>query len=73
MGKNIHVVRRGDNWAATQEHAQRASGIFRTQNDAFIRAREIAKNNQQEVCIHGMDGKIRAKHSYGPDSYPPPG
>lgn len=73
MGKNIHVTKHGDEWAVMQENAQRASGLFDTQLEAINCAREIARNNQQEVCIHGVDGKIRAKHSYGPDTYPPQG
>lgn len=73
MGKNIHVTKHGDGWAVMQEKAQRASGLFDTQQAAFNRAREIARNNQQEVCIHRPNGQIRAKHSYGPDTCPPPG
>lgn len=73
MGKNIHVTKHGNHWAVMQEYAERSSGNFATQQEAFERAREIAKNNQQEVCIHGVDGKIRAKYSYGPDECPPQG
>jgi len=73
MGKNIHVTKHGNEWAVMQENAQRASGLFGTQQAAFNRAREIARNNQQEVCIHRPNGQIRAKHSYGLDSFPPPG
>lgn len=72
-GKNIHVVKNGDIWQAKQENAQRSSGNFDTQQAAFERAREIARNRGQEVAIHGVDGKIRAKHSYGNDPYPPKG
>ena len=72
-GKNIHVVRNGDKWQAKQENAQRSSGNFRTQREAFERAREIAINNGQEVAIHGVNGRIRAKHSYGNDPCPPKG
>lgn len=72
-GKNIHVVKNGDKWSVKQEKAQRSSGNFPTQRDAFERAREIAKNNGQEVIIHGCDGQIRDKHSYGKDPYPPKG
>lgn len=73
MGKNIQVVKRGNSWAATQEKAQRASGLFPTQREAINRAREIAKKNGQEVVIHGVNGKIREKNSYGNDDCPPPG
>lgn len=73
MGKNIHVVRKGDLWQVKQENAQRCSGNFPTQQKAFERAREIATKNGQEVIIHGEDGRIREKYSYGNDPFPPEG
>lgn len=73
MGKNIHVVYNGDHWQVKQENAQRSSGNFETQKEAFERAREIAINNGQEVAIHGLNGRIREKHSYGNDPFPPEG
>ena len=72
-GKNIHVVNNGGTWKVKQDNAQRSSGNFSTQQAAFERAREIARRNGQEVVIHGEDGKIREKHSYGNDPYPPKG
>lgn len=73
MAKQIHVVRQGKNWAAKQDNAQRASVVAPTQRKAFERAREIAKNQGEELSIHNMNGKIRAKYSYGNDPYPPKG
>ena len=73
MGKNIHVVHDGEQWKVTQENAVRSSGNFGTQREAIDRARQIAQNNGQEVAIHGLDGRIRAKHSYGNDPCPPKG
>jgi uncharacterized protein YdaT len=74
MGKNIHVVKnQSGGWSAKQENAQRSSGSFSTQKQAIERAIQIAKNNGQEVAIHGTDGKIRQKNSYGNDNYPPKG
>ena len=73
MGKNIHVVHDGEQWKVKQENAVRSSGNFGTQREAIDRARQIAQNNGQEVAIHGLDGRIRAKHSYGNDPYPPKG
>ena len=72
-GKNIHVVYNGKQWQAKQEDAKRSSGNFNTQQEAFERAREIAINKGQEVAVHGLDGRIRRKHSYGDDPYPPKG
>ena len=73
MAKQIHIVRHGNNWAAKQDNAQRASAVAPTQRRAFERAREIAKNQGEEVSIHNKTGQIRAKHSYGNDPYPPEG
>ena len=73
MGKNIHVVHDGEQWKVKQENAMRSSGNFETQREAIDRARQIAQNKGQEVAIHGLDGRIRAKHSYGNDPYPPIG
>ena len=72
-GKNIHVVKNGEVWSVKQENSQKSSGNFPTQKEAFEKAREIAINNGQEVIIHGCDGKIREKHSYGEDPFPPKG
>lgn len=72
-GKNIHVVPNGNQWQVKQKDAKRSSGNFKTQKDAFERAREIATNNGQEVVIHGRNGRIREKHSYGNDPFPPKG
>lgn len=73
MGKNIHVVHDGEQWKVKQENAMRSSGNFGTQREAIDRARQIAQNNGQEVAIHGLDGRIREKHSCGNDPYPPKG
>ena len=73
MGKSIHVVKRGSHWSAVQEKAKRSSGNFKTQKEAVKRAIEMAKNNGQEVCIHGVNGRIREKNSYGHDECPPQG
>ncbi len=74
MGKNIHVTKRPDgNWQAIGEGNTRASFVGSTQESARQRAREIAIKIRSEVIIHGVDGKIRAKDSYGNDPCPPKG
>jgi Uncharacterized protein conserved in bacteria (DUF2188). len=75
MGKNVHVVHNSEQgiWQVKQEGAGRSSGNFGTQHEAFVRAREIAINNSQEVIIHGLNGQFREKNSYGNDDYPPKG
>lgn len=71
--KDQHVVPHKDGWAVKKSNSERASGIYDTQQEAFKQARQIAKNQKSEVSIHGKDGKIRRKHSYGNDPYPPKG
>lgn len=70
-GKNQHVVPRTDGWAVKSEGGSKASVIKPTQEKAIKEAIKIAKNQQSEVVIHGRDGKIRDKDSYGKDPHPP--
>ncbi len=69
--KNQHVVPKDGDWAVKAEHSKRASGIYDTQKEAYDQAREIAKNNDGEVLLHGRDGTIRARETYGVDPNPP--
>lgn len=71
--KNQHVVPREDGWAVKGAGASRDTRHFRTQSDAIRAAKDIARNQRSEVVIHGRDGRIRTKHSYGEDPYPPRG
>lgn len=73
MSKQIHVVPNDGKWKLKQDGASRSSGNFDKQSDAIQRAIEIAKRQQEEVTIHGRDGRIRQKNSYGNDPYPPEG
>ncbi|MBK6914975.1 MAG: DUF2188 domain-containing protein [Ignavibacteriales bacterium] len=69
--KNQHVVPRKDGWAVKSEGSSKASVIKPTQEKAIKEAIKIAKNQKSEVVIHGRDGKIRDKDSYGKDPHPP--
>ena len=71
MGKNQHVVPRDDGWAIRGERNNKDTSRHDTQSEAIDAARDIAKNNRSEVVIHGRDGKIRDKDSYGNDPHPP--
>lgn len=70
---NQHVVRRGSEWAVLKEGADRDTRKFDTQTDAIKAAREIAINQGSEMIIHGRDGKIRERNTYGDDPNPPKG
>lgn len=71
MGKNQHVVKGKEGWNVKGENNSKATSNHSTQKEAIGRAREIAKNQKTEVVIHGRDGKIRDKDSYGNDPHPP--
>jgi hypothetical protein len=68
---NVHVVKRGDQWGGLREGGQRASGLFDTQAQAVVSAREMARQGQGELLVHGRDNLIRARDSYGNDPCPP--
>jgi hypothetical protein len=71
MGKNQHVVPVGDRWGVRGEGNSRLTSIRDTQSDAASHAREIARNQHSELLIHGRNGQIRERDSYGNDPFPP--
>lgn len=74
MGKNQHVTHRSDgNWQVKGSGNKKATIITQTQKEAISIATDIARNQKSELVIHGLDGRIREKNSYGNDPYPPKG
>lgn len=72
MGKNQHVTKHPEGgWQVKGAGNEKATKITTTQKQAIDEAIKIAKNQQSEVVIHGTDGKIRDKDSYGNDPVPP--
>jgi len=71
MGKNQHVVKADERWGVRGAGNDRLTSTHKTQTEAIKAAREIAINQKSEVVIHGLDGKIRDKDSYGNDPHPP--
>lgn len=68
-----HVVPSTDGWKVKKANSERATKKFDTQKQAISYAMGVAKNQKSELLIHGKDGKIREKNSYGKDSFPPRG
>lgn len=68
-----HVVPSGTKWSVRKAGAARASAVYDTQLEAIARGREVAQNQKTELFIHGRDGRIRERNSYGNDSHPPKG
>lgn len=74
MGKNQHVTPHPDGgWQVKGEGNKRATVRTNTQKEAINIAREISRNQASELVIHGTDGRIRQKDSYGDDPFPPEG
>ena len=68
---NIHIVKRGDQWGALREGSKRVSGNFDTQAQTIQAGRKLAELGKGEILIHGENGRIRARDSYGNDPFPP--
>lgn len=74
MGKNQHVTPHPKGgWQVKGAGNTKATVRTATQKEAAAIAREIAIRQGSERVIHGTDGKIRAKDSYGNDPFPPKG
>lgn len=71
--KGQHVVPAAGGWSVKKAGASRASSTHPTQSGAIDAATKIAKNQQSEVYVHGRDGRIRERNSYGRDPFPPKG
>ena len=72
-GKNQHVVPHDDGWAVKGAGNEKATSVHATQAQAIQEAKQIAQNQQSEMLIHGKNGQIRERNTYGDDPYPPKG
>lgn len=66
-GKNQHVTPHPDGWQVKGAGNNNATAVTNTQTEAIKIAREIAKNQESELIVHGTNGKIRKKDSKGND------
>lgn len=70
--KTQHVVKNPEGgWAVKKGGATKATKVHSTQEAAIKHGREIARSQKAEFYIHGRDGRIRDKDSYGGDPLPP--
>jgi hypothetical protein len=66
-GENVHVVPSEGRWRVEVEGSSRARSTHDTQAEARTAAREIARRNRSELLVHGRNGQIRERSSYGSD------
>ena len=71
--KPIHTVKHGNAWVNRREGSPEALSSHRTQAAAIDQGRRQARRDETEHFIHGQNGQIRARNSYGNDPYPPRG
>ena len=75
MSNGIHhvVPASGGGWNVKRGGSNRSSGHYDTKTEAIKAGREISKNQQTELVIHGLDGRIQSADSHGNDPFPPKG
>jgi hypothetical protein len=68
---DVHVskVPGGSRWKVSQ-HGQVLS-THNKQGNAIVNGRTEAKQDKVDLVVHGRDGRIRSKDSYGNDPMPP--
>ena len=71
---DIHVQPTGDGeWAVRRRGQDRAVARASTQAEAIEHGRRTARRDRTELSVHGRDGQVRAKWSYGNDPRDIPG
>jgi hypothetical protein len=70
-GNGVHTVprRNGSGWVNSVGGEVVSRHLW--QRTAVVRGRRIAMQLGTEHLIHGVDGRIRGKNSYGNDPCPP--
>ena len=67
MGRNQHVVSHGEGWAVKAEGASQPLATFKTQSEAWEKAKSIARKERSEALLHARNGQIRTRNTYGYD------
>lgn len=71
---NQHVTpHKNGGWQVKGAGNSRATAKTSTQTEAYQIAKAIATNKHSEVVVHGKNGRIREKNSFGNDPFPPKG
>lgn len=71
--KGQHVVPHAGKWGVMTAGASKVTSTHSTQAEAVRVATEIARRQRTEIYIHGSDGRIRERNSFGNDPLPPKG
>ena len=69
--KQIHIVPNGKRWEVKQSGNPTPLSTHNRKDTAVSAGRAVAKRREVELVIHGKDGAIQDKDSYGRDPCPP--
>jgi len=64
---DVHVMQDGGGWQVRVEGTVRPRSTHKTQAEASKAGRDIARKNKTELLVHGRDGKIRERSTFGHD------
>jgi uncharacterized protein DUF2188 len=64
---DVHVVPGEKGWRVQIEGTGGARSTHKTQAEPARTARRIAQQNKAELLIHGRNGKVRDRSTYGRD------
>jgi ATP-binding cassette, subfamily B, bacterial len=65
--RDVHVVPSDKGWRVEVEGQSRASGTHETQQAAWQQAKQIAQRRKSAALLHGRNGQIRKRNTYGHD------
>lgn len=71
--RGVHVVPSQGKWAVKKEGTAKAASVHKTKDAAVKSAQKVAKQGGSELYVHGQDGRIRERNSYGSDPRPTKG
>lgn len=65
--KQIRVMTHENGWQVKTDGAGKAAKVCTTQKECIDYGKQQAQRNNAELVIHGKNGQIREKNSYGND------
>jgi hypothetical protein len=64
-GNRFHVISSRDAWAVISEDRPKWREVFGDKNEATERGRSLARESGGDLVIHGRDGDVLARESFG--------
>jgi hypothetical protein len=64
---DVHVVPHEGRWRVEVEGRARPDSTHDTQAAARKKARDLARRSKSELLVHGRNGKVRERNTYGGD------